>query len=367
MKRILFTVCLSLLCGALSAQTYEESMRYWSDGPLTWDELTLKSTQDAHTSDLSFRWIWDKERVRTAWNTVQYLDKPSVVLDKSISWHNLYRQYPSTLRYDQLLFDLNELYFRRLLTEFSNANNKRSAHELSSFYNSQLQHRWGEIVQDTGEGLDSAMVAFHEKKVAEELAEASYPDFSAGKKGSGFSYEGGVIWSAFCGPAAATFQPGFGATIGMECSFGRHVAEITISVADGTLANDFVHGDLLWKKDDVYTVSNYAFLYKYMLHDGTTFNVSPVAGAGVRQVAWHYQVDDRNLNDKLDGFVLYGGLETTFKFARIIREQNISGPGLSEHGLRLKAFVSKDLSPGGLNAWAFNLGLSYSWSGFTLK
>ena len=133
MKRIIVALALAVSCLTLQAQTYEESMRYWSDGPLAWEDLSFKSPRDYRTCDLNFRWISSLEKTRPAWNTVQYVTIPSVALDKSISWHNQERMYPFALTYDQVLFDLNELYFRKMLNELYSKDNQRNANELYSF------------------------------------------------------------------------------------------------------------------------------------------------------------------------------------------------------------------------------------------
>ena len=71
MKRFLVALSLVLFSLNLKAQTFEESMRYWSDGPLVWDDLTLKSPRDFRTCELSFRWMAQEEKTCPAWNTFQ--------------------------------------------------------------------------------------------------------------------------------------------------------------------------------------------------------------------------------------------------------------------------------------------------------
>ncbi len=52
MKYRLITLCsFVFLCLSANAQTYEESMRYWDEGPLSWDDLTLKSPRNFRTCD----------------------------------------------------------------------------------------------------------------------------------------------------------------------------------------------------------------------------------------------------------------------------------------------------------------------------
>ena len=209
MKRILFLISVTLLLSRVAfAQTFEESMRYWSDGPLTWDDLTLRSSR-LYTSDLNFRWMYQTEKRRVAWNTVEKISTPVVALDKSISWHNLDRTYPEALRYDQLIFDLNELYYRKLLTEFNNPNNNQSYSQLHNFYHDQLQARWREILEETDQGMDTTMLRVYENEVSADLDNTSYPTSADRKQFWGISYllvpHSTLLWMK---PQALSARPG---------------------------------------------------------------------------------------------------------------------------------------------------------------
>lgn len=87
MKRLYSVLLLMLAAGTLSvsAQTFQESMRNWNDGPLTWDELTLKPSREYQTNNLSFRWLETQEKTRISWNTVIRRPIPYTALDRSIS------------------------------------------------------------------------------------------------------------------------------------------------------------------------------------------------------------------------------------------------------------------------------------------
>ena len=359
MKRIALFVIFALSCTILSAQSFEESMRYWTDGPLTWDDLNFKSPKDFRTSNLSFRWLTNSEKTRPSWNTVQYVSKPAVAMDKSLSWHNLERMYPCALAYDQVLFDLNELYFRKMLTELYSTDNKRSADALYAFYSDQNQSRWREIVEDTEDGTDSTMVAYHAGKIAEELAQISYPQITKSQKIFLMTFNVGYSGSLFLGQAANTFAMTHGIMLDFFCGYKQHEFGTIINGGTGPILDDYSYGDAVFRKGKEYNHNYIGFTYGYRFYDGTYFSLKPFVGLSGRMLVQTRQGKDDN-NKTLGNFVVLGGAEAHFKFWRVFRNSDAT-----EHGLGIRAYVARDL--GEMNATSINIGVFYNWDTLGLK
>lgn len=359
MKKLIVIGVLAMACFAMNAQSYKESMRYWDEGPLTWDDLTLKTPKDYKTCDLTFRWGIDNKKERISWNTVQYTPLPRVSLDKSVSWHNAERVYPFTLTYDQLLFDLNELYFRKMLTELYSKDNETSSNELYSFYSNQNRVRWGEIEEDTEDGMDSTKVAYYASEIVEELASLHYPDILSGgwdKHLVVMSF--GAAGNVFAGSASETFSPAYGIDLGLYTGNGRHEFMGMVSFSSGSCLKDFTYKDKTLKSGESFNHMNLAFAYGYMAYDGNVFSVMPFAGVGLRGISWTIKDDtDSQSNAKPESGdyttpVPLIGLESRFKFSR-----TVSRVSILEHGLYLRAYASRDF--GLFNAFSFNITLGY--------
>lgn len=352
---------LFVLSATVYAQTYNESMRYWDEGPLTWEDIPLKPNKDNRTCDLNFRWLAEREKYRPAWNTVEYVVRPRVAMDKSLSWHNLEEKTPQALRFDQLVFDINELYYRRFLTEYLSDENTRSFETLHSFYSDQNTARWIEVMQDTDEGRDSTMLRYHELKVAEDLADASYPSMS--KKGNvrlGLTIELGAMANLFTSTPAATFGPAYGFDLGIGFRTKRHEAGMFVFGGGGTLHTDYINGSQTWHKGDSYEHRTVFFAYEYNIIDGTFFNIAPMAGFGGRILDWTEVKKNDNPDSIYEETVAMIGLDTKFKLYR-----EINGDGITEHRIGLKVFGAKDFARDGLNAWSINIGLNYNLGMFT--
>lgn len=352
MKQSFIAFALVFCCLSLKAQTYEESMRYWSEGPLTWEDLNFKAPRDFRTSDLSFRWISQTEKTRPAWNTIQYVTRPSVALDKSISWHNMDRKYPYTLTYDQVLFDLNELYFRKTLTELYSKDNQRSGDALYSFYSEQSGRRWREINEDTQDGMDSSMVAYYAQQIAEELAQIEYPRINKDKKRFMLGYNLGYGYNQFLGEAANVFGSTHGATFDMAFGYRRHELGIILTVGTGKMQQDYRYDGNLWQNGRSVNHGYVGFTYGFRVYDGTFFSLKPMVGIAGRTLV-PTKGNNRDKEKTLEETVVLGGAEFHFKFHRTLRATE----GL-EQCLGIRAFVARDF--GLLKATSFNIGIFYN-------
>ena len=358
MKKILLILSLAFVCAGVQAQTYEESMRPWSDGPLTWEELTLKSSNSFKTSDLSFNWAINHETEHPYWNTLRLVRKPLVALDKSTSWHNIDKVYDYTLAYDQAIFDLNELYFRKMLNDLYSKDNKQSEDVLYSFYFNQFRVKCQEMEEETDDGMDSLAVIRRSSAIKKELAAVSYPDineYNSLSWGLCCDMTMGVTNNMFFGELSDTFTPAIGINFGLTLGYKKHLLSTVMNSGWSTLGQDYSHNGLVWAKGDRYGHTYIGGSYGYMAYDGAFFSVIPRIGVARRDLSWTYESGNDELTDAVSTTVILAGAEFRFKFFRLV-----SWEVQQEHSLALRAFIARDFEQ--LNATSLNLSLSYCWS-----
>lgn len=371
MKRLYSVLLLMLAAGTLSvsAQTFQESMRNWNDGPLTWDELTLKPSREYQTNHLSFRWLETLEKTRISWNTVIRRPIPYTALDRSISWHNVDRTQDMMLRYDQLIFDLNELYHRKFLMERYSPDNTRSDNDLFSFYSGQNQARWTEIIQETQDGLDSAMVVYYENAIAKELAETPVTIPDPSRKSSFYAslYFGVTHRILTGGPAQILYMNAPGAMLGCCWGWGNWKINGFLDFQNGRLLQDYKNGLRTWKAGDPVSTGSMAVSIDYSVFQNNTFRITPFAGLGVNYADWKYpDTDGKDKNDEYAQFILLGGVTVDFVFLRKLLFEHYYGNSFydcTEHNLALKAYVSRSPKNDPLSGWMINIGLCYNWGG----
>ena len=352
MKKVLLLFVLLFFGLQSFAQTFEESIRYWSDGPLTWDDLRLKQTKDTSICDLTFRWMHESDTLRPAWNTVSYNKRPVVVLYKPTSWHNAGRQDSLALAYDQLMFDLNEVYFRKLLTE--NSRKERSANTLVSFYTEEIQYRIDEMNSETSNGSDAEAIQTFRQQIDAELASTSYPEPERPTMDFGLTYYAGAAARIFCGDPAETFSPAFGGSFGMSYMYKRHSLDLMLSACDGHLYNSFNYDGHLWPLGDDYSHNMIGLLYKYLAYTANTFYIEPLVGIAGRMVTWSTGTGANRVKSDATSTVALFGLETDFIFARTIRDREAI-----EHSVYLRAFAARNITNNGVAGWSMNFGLGY--------
>lgn len=363
MRRIALFFTMALVCVELCAQTFDESMKYWSEGALTWDDLTLKSPKDIfRTNDLSFRWITENKKTKPYWNTVQYVSTPATALDKSVSWHNSARVYDYTLLYDQTIFDMNELYHRKMMGELYAKDNRRTPDELYSFYSNQLRSRWQELDDDTEGGMDSLAVVTFAEKIKDELAEVKYPEYDERRYVNGskliqayLDFGFGASCNIMTGDWASTFPTAFGMYMDFSLGYLKHIVTVAMSPSSGTLGTDFSHDGYQWLQGEGFNHLMIGFAYGYMLYDGPFFALIPRAGIGGREFSWSRGTGNNMLKDDFSNTVALAGAEFRFKFHRVLSQYTSH-----EHSLAIRCLAARDF--GIMDAFSFNITLGYVWS-----
>ena len=121
MKRHLSIISfLSLIIPAvLRAQSYDESFRYWNEGPLTFKDFTIRDmwTDDPMVSSSMEYGIAYKDTVLRFGN-LRYQTLYSLAkMDRVNSWIRTGRATELTLKYHQVAFDIAELNRRKLQEE----------------------------------------------------------------------------------------------------------------------------------------------------------------------------------------------------------------------------------------------------------
>lgn len=114
MKRLLLLV--SLCCAVTTATLSQENLKSWDSGPLTWDDFSLLNSKvNEKNSYLEFLLVVEERPFTPEGYPLMY---PEVVamayMDKNLSWAVSSSCSPDELRYNQVMFNIVELYRRKL-------------------------------------------------------------------------------------------------------------------------------------------------------------------------------------------------------------------------------------------------------------
>ena len=110
MKKTFATlILLALAAFASQAQGIDESMRYWDEGRLTWDDFEKRNFEGMEKSYLSP--IYHSEyKARKYGNLTHRSHKIRTGFDKSDTWVRTEYISDRLLRYNQLILDIAEAY-----------------------------------------------------------------------------------------------------------------------------------------------------------------------------------------------------------------------------------------------------------------
>jgi hypothetical protein len=366
-------LCLAalLLFSAIGLNAQKNNNKYWESGKLTWGDYTESSAigDDGSSSSNSFGWE-TKDAHEQSGNLTVHRVTSKVYLNKAQSWVNPTLATDRQLRYNQLFFDLNELYCRRMLREIYDPETNFDVGFLQDYYIGLVAVKMTEINTMSDHGTDEATIAYFETVVQSQLEALPRSEFKPGnlKKGThGFGIRGGLTGEYFLGEPATSLGPMYMMDFGLRyfykrlffdagLGFGALKARENIS----TPRVDIIKGQILSD------IQANAFL-GFNLYDGPWVRIAPMAGIGYNGVSLLETDDEDEITPTaLSGMRIMGGLDFDLK---VSREAFIfpSDRSLSENCLNIRVFLAKTGFNAGLDGLSMNVGVSYSLQLFGLK
>lgn len=364
MKKLVSITLLILLSAVMGAQEYEQSIRRWSDGPLTWDDFTESSNNYQVPSFLAYGWRGENKSFKKGNLRVRYYDYYTS-MNSVESWVDPYHKSPSLLMYNQVVFDYAEVCRRQLMKEWQSNANGYSFNELSGFYFKKLERYESEMARQCDYGRDSSMVRFYANQVSSQLdTEEDFISSYKVKKGNfGYGLHVGYGNEFLFGDATSYFNPKHGVRAGFDFFYKRAYFYFDgLMGPAGKTPQDFYNNGYLWEKGRKQSAGIIELGLGFSLIDGDWLRLTPFAGFGVG----FYDINEKKGEDltaaesEVSGFRLQAGLLSDIKFWRHCDIFNQYG----EESVRLMAYAARTnlRIPG--PTWSINFGLLYSSSGW---
>ena len=297
MRRILVISFYLLAFLAASAQV---NQRYWSQGPLTWDDFTVMPVPSSGERSQMF-YIMTFKPVRDTIDGIRccYYRAESYMMN-SDSWVVADHRDDNTLRYNQVIFDILEVETRRLQQSINADPNPFAYDGLFSARGDRLSSRIDNFRSLSHDGTDTAVLASFERQLAAELAQypaVYHPRYTARPFGYGMYLGVGVTGST--GTLGKAFSPGVGLNLGFNFSCNCH-----LFIFDGTLGYCEPNRSLLLTESDG-TAHHFSagkgcglatihFGYGYHVVDRLRWQLAPFAALGIREFS--HNTRDRATN-----------------------------------------------------------------------
>ena len=294
MKRFFSILVLSVLALSASAQS---DRRFWSQGPLTWNDFTVMPSAQGDRSYFQYNLGYNPVHDTLDGIRCQYYRAESWMLPGS-SWVVAVARDNSTLRYNQVLFDMLEVECRHL-QQAINANPDAFAYgNLLTNASTRLNSRIAHFRQLSHDGTDTAALSAFERQVAAELAHlpADYrPRYTARPFGYGMYVGLGVTGST--GSLGKVFSPGVGLNLGFDFSCNRHLFIFDgilgyCRVRRSTLLTDN-NGEHLFAEGSLCGIATINFGYGYRVVDKLNCQLAPFVALGIREFTYNPQNEEK--------------------------------------------------------------------------
>ena len=304
---ILFGFSFSLL--ACSAQT----LRSWQKGPLTWNDFKTVVRDSAGEEHGSKRWRHEGEEhsyLEFSLDVVMaeeerdgvsvWMESAVARIDRKKSWVDSAWRTPNELHYNQVIFDLVELYRRYMQSEIDTggtpdvgeymellvADVDQFCHDSRYGADSATVERWDEFVHDLMAEAAADVAASHADVMREVVPFSNYRTTQSFAMGLG----GGM--QIVTGDLHHYFRNGGGVLFEYEMGYGRSLLDFGLYLGGSRCLDTLWHkrnaDQDLWRNDPL-TVIDLKADYGFAAVESYRFRLAPFVGAGI--LGYYYTPD----------------------------------------------------------------------------
>ena len=265
--------------------------RAWEKGPLTWKNFTVVG--EGFGEEHSYlEYYLDIENRTHDVNGINWGVKTAVALmDKNLSWVDRNHLTDQELRYNQVLFNLAELYRRYLQVDIDTGGKGNTRYYMQLLSNEAENYCrstrygadtaavewWGNEVRQLMDSITPYMVEKHASALILPEFKTSYffgTDFGGGAK-------------IFCGDMHNLFAPSGGFYCDFEGGYRRHTFILGMYIGGGKCKPDTLYtvnkNNELYNSDDISTIDLHID-YGFTVLDSRKLRITPFVGYGMQGV-----------------------------------------------------------------------------------
>ncbi len=347
-----FTILIGLLfaTGLLAQKNHKE----WREGKLTWDDFT-KRERSQNVSELIYFLGYNTVKQKYGGTTVFRIEA-DCYMDKNLSWVNPAYMTEQILRYNQVIFDIVEVYRRKLQFELDRG---KSIYELGAKFNAisvACNNAINEFSSDSNGGQDLNSISFWEQKNSKELQslpERAIPDFETSR--FGYAVHAGLGGGFFTGSLGEHFSPTFNFMYGFDFAYKRSILHFNGNLAGDNVRKTYV-SDKSWNDGQRTTFAILDASYGYVLIDNKKIKLSPFVGFGLTEISEAYKDEEERLS-MVDNHMVFG-VNTDFKIYTKIQLTPPSFFGIKEKAvtsIRARLYVARPNYYEDLQGYSINL------------
>lgn len=337
--RALITIFLAFfLTSLLIAQ---EQKKYWSDGPLGWHDFTERKSPHS-ISEFKYFLGYHMEKNRYG-DTILLRNIAEGYMDTGLSWVDPEYKTGQILRYNQVIFDLVELYRRKLQDELDRVTSVFDIDGRFNYIHRLCEEDINKFHDESAGGQDLKTIEFWEQKISGELTPGSgrkIPEIV--DRNFGYALHAGFGSGIFTGSLGDHFTPTFNFIFGFDFGYKNLLLYL-----NGTLAGDHVKmdytGDIIWNEDQRTHVAIIDASVGYALLDNARIKLSPFAGLGITEISGDNKDNDDDDLRMVDYNRIFG-INADYKFRKRIKLIPSSSLGAKEKveaSVRARLYIAR--------------------------
>lgn len=359
---------------AYSQDDFSSSERLWDKGPLTLADFSVRDmwTDDPNSSSFLY-YGWNGQDTTLRFGNLRYRTvNLRTSMDRVNSWIRTGYDNEATLKYNQVAFNIAELYRRKFLKELD-SNNPANGGDLEAFYHKSCVNMVSEYKGATNQGLDQEAVERYRQKIAKELA--ALPDIRMEPgiqyRGFGLGMHFGAGSEFFFSDIADYITPLYGIQFGFEGAAKRFRFNATGLLGFGEkLKKDIKYWKRgeenlahNWSAGESFTGGNINQTIGYAVIDNNHFVVAPMVGFGAGFLDRKDKYIDPELkagktyySEEIAGFRTLAGVMVDWKMARYFSSTGW-GKNYGESDLKFLLYAARSNFRSPCASYSLNFGV----------
>ncbi|MFC6860249.1 hypothetical protein [Zunongwangia atlantica] len=341
----------------------QESRKDWKEGDLTWaDFKELEISFENSISELKYviGYTPSKEKVN---DTVFFRLQSFCFIDTQLSWVNPKFKTPENLQYNQVIFNIAELYRRKLQYDLDHLGSYFSAETVFQNQYEALNNEVEIFQSQSRNGRDHEIVQEWVANIADRLAiyeNNTIPKYEKANFGMGMHV--GAAYSFRNESIKEHFDNSIGFNFGFDFSYKSSILYINMIISGGNVDQAY-SGRTYWEEDLDYTLALLDFSYGYAIVDNPKLKIAPFAGLAITEFSEDdYDGDESDLIITDYNFLF--GVNLDYKIRKrvnMVPSVFLSKREITETAIRSRLFVSRNDFHDDLSGYSINLSLGISW------
>jgi len=318
----------------------QDNIKYWNEGNLTWADFQEKSS-DNEVSELFYNFGYSSKKQKFGDTTLSRLSAYCYI-DKNLSWIDTVFKDDQYLKYNQVIFNILELFRRNLQYELDRLSSISEVQNKSQMVYSKLNSEIKKYKDETEQGDDLDIIDLWDSRITQELKMASddrIPAFTDRNFGYGINL--GFGSGFFTNSLSNYFSPTINFIVGFDLGYKNSILYLNATLASDKVKNNFL-ADNYWSSGQRADVAIIDISMGQALINNQNIKFSPFFGLGITEFTSTTQTEPKTDLRFVDYNYLFGlNLDVKLKTTISIIPPEFTSPRVKfETGIRIKLYVA---------------------------